>query len=189
MNKGNRLLVFSIWEETQRRREGANTAVKTGVILQPGDQRWPTLPVPITAVILLPLSLSTEANIGSSLGGRIHPLIEHQHIKGVSENLHPVRSFAKTARHHFSSCKSLYVYWTPFCVGLDYGPWHPKGNCHYNGTTARQGHAHMETLSGAIITPGPLYGFIFSPSSFKDEVKERPCLSCFERRSVAESIN
>lgn len=42
MEKGNTLLVFCVRLETERskrRREGANTAVKTGVILPLGDQR------------------------------------------------------------------------------------------------------------------------------------------------------
>lgn len=115
---------------------------------------------------------SSLSNTGSSLGRRVHPLIGQA---------------IEVAWHHSSSRRSLHVYWTSFCVGLDYGPRHPKGNCHYNGTTARQGHAHMATLSGAIMPPAPLYGFIFSPSSLKDEVKERPRLNCFERRSIAKS--
>lgn len=169
VDRGNRLLVFCVWAETERserRREGANTAVKTGVILQLGDQRWPTLSVAIMAVILLPLSLSLST----------------QRV-----TLAPVDQATELAWHHSSSCRSLHLYWTSFCVGLDYGPWHPEGNCHYNGTTARQGHAHMATLSGAIMLRGPLSGFIFSPSSCKAEVKGRPCLNCFEWRSITDS--
>lgn len=109
---------------------------------------------------------SSLSNIGSSLGRRVHPLIGQA---------------TEVVWHHSSSHRSLHVNWT-FCVGLDFGPWHPKGNCHYNGTTARQGQAHMATLSGAITPPAPLDGFIFSPSSFKVEVKERPCFKLFWRK-------
>lgn len=180
VDKGNRLLVFCVWAETQRRREGANTAVRMGVILQPRDQRWLTLPVPITAVILLSPSFlhspspSLECNTGSSLGGRVHPLFAQT---------------TKLAWHHSSSSRSLHLYWISFCVGLDYCPWHPEGSCHYNWTAARPGHAHMATLSGAIMPPGPLSGFIFSPSSSKNEVKERPCLKCFEWPCNGDMLN
>lgn len=70
--------------------------------------------------------------------------------------------------------------WLLSGVGSDRPPpERPEGNCHCDGMTARRGRAHMAILSGAIMPPVHVSGFIFFPSSSEDEVKERPCLNCW----------
>lgn len=52
VDQGNRVLLFCVGADVQRRRDGANTAVKTRAILQLGGSKVSAPPLPITAVIL-----------------------------------------------------------------------------------------------------------------------------------------
>lgn len=176
MDKGNRLLVFCVWAETERSNwRGANTAVKTGVILQLGDQRWPTLSVPIMAVFLLPLCLSLSPQrvtlVPALGGGSVHRLIDQA---------------AELAWHHSFSRRSLHLYWTSFCVRRT-GPWHPEGQLspQWDNSQTRPC-THGNTLRGYYASRTPFWVHPLLSYS-KEEVKERPCLNCSEWRSVAES--
>lgn len=61
MDEGNRLLVFCVWAKRQRGVRGGGKAQtqlwRREWYFNWGDQRWWTLPVPIMAIILLPLPL------------------------------------------------------------------------------------------------------------------------------------
>lgn len=172
MDKENRLLVFCVWAETEEEGWGKHSCEDRSDTSTRGskvtDSPCANNGCHPPSSLSLSFSLSTEGYPGSSLGGRVHPLIDQA---------------TELAWHHSSSLRSLHLCWTSFCVGLDYGPLAPRGqlSLEWDNSQTRPC-THGNALRGYYASRTPFPG-----SSSKDEVKQRPRLNCYEWRSTAES--
>ena len=153
MGKENRLLVFCVWAETEKEGWGKHSCEDRSDTSTRGSKVTDSACTnngchSLSSLSLsLSLSLSTEGNPGSSLGGRVHPLIDQA---------------TELAWHHSSSLRSLHLCWTSFLCRL--GLWPPgtpgQLSLEWDNSQTRPC-THGNTLRGYYASRTPFSGFIF----------------------------